>query len=663
MTTIYFKDKLRGYGQWREQVSHAVEQYREWLDRYQLNSEGINETISTMLEGLRSDRIILAFAAEFSRGKTELINALFFSDTGVRLLPSSPGRTTMCPTEIFWDTEGGSYIRLLAIETRLSDVPLSEYKRRPGGWMQIDLDCDSPVQMQEAFQELASSKNVSVAEAKKLGLYSEDVHMALGDEPDMVEIPCWRHALISFPHHLLKEGLTILDTPGLNALGAEPELTLQMLPKAQSVIFVLAADTGVTKSDLDMWRNHVRGSRHGNKKGGLAVVLNKIDSMWGDLQGEEKIEKSIRSQTESVAKILEVDHRVIFPMSAKQALLAKVKGDNSLLEKSRLKSFEDYLAESVVKERQNLVVSSISQGVGGLIKESTGALAAQILDAERQINDLRQIDITNKSKMTQLMAETREQQSSYLMGVDQFQASRRVFAVQAKLLVDTLAPEKIEEIVRRTRRQMAGSLTTVGMKAAMKEVLEELRVVLMNAVNVCEETRKLVRGVYAKFHEEHGVAELKPPLLSLKQYQAELEQLFAEGEAFRSSASSTLMEQSTVVVKLYTTIISRARELFEQAHKDAISWTTMALVPLVHQIKDHKRLIESRLEVLRKVNDTGASLDEEIASLLKSLAVLRKRYGELSAIRQVLQLEETDNSGSTGGNVTIEHPTPRAATK
>jgi hypothetical protein len=647
MSTIFLKDKLRGYGQWREQLSHALEQYRAWLDRYQLNSDGVNEAISSMLDSLRSDRIVLAFAAEFSRGKTELINALFFADTGVRLLPSSPGRTTMCPTEIFYDAEAGSYIRLLGIESRLSDTPLSEYKQHPQSWMQIDLDCDSPVQMQEAFQELAATKHVSVAEAKRLGLYSEDVHIPHGDDPDTVEIPCWRHALISFPHHLLKEGLTILDTPGLNALGAEPELTLQMLPKAQGVIFVLAADTGVTKSDLDMWRNHVRGSRQGSKKGGLALVLNKIDSMWGDLQGEENIEKSIRSQTESVAKILEVDEQVIFPMSAKQALLAKVKGDQALLEKSRLRHFEDYLAENIIKDRQNLLVASVTQGVGHLANESASALEAQMLDAERQIADLRQIDVSNKGKMAQLMAETREQQNSYLVGVDQFQASRRVFAVQAKLLVDSLAPEKIEEIIKRTRKQMAGSLTTVGMKVAMKAVLDELQTVLLNAVSVCEETRKLVKGIYAKFQEEHGVAELKPPLLSLKQYQAELEQVFNEGEAFRGSASSTLMEQSTVVVKLYTTTIARARELFEQAHKDAIGWTTMALVPLVHQIKDHKRLIESRLEVLRKVNDTGASLDSEIATLTKSLEALRQQYSELAAIRRVLQADTAESNESS----------------
>jgi hypothetical protein len=39
-------------------------------------------------------------------------------------------------------------------------------------------------------------------------------------------VPAWRHAVINYPHPLLKRGLVVIDTPGLNAIGAEPELTL-----------------------------------------------------------------------------------------------------------------------------------------------------------------------------------------------------------------------------------------------------------------------------------------------------------------------------------------------------------------------------------------------------------------------------------------------------
>ena len=458
MNNLQFQESLRAYGEWRTRLIQSLEGYREWLDKYDMGSAEATETLLNMVQTLTSERVTLAFAAEFSRGKTELINAMFFSETGVRLLPSTPGRTTMCPTEILYDQEGGDYIRLLPIETRLNELSLTEYKHLSKEWKQIDLDCSSALQMQEAFQELIAVKRVSLEEAVKLGLYHEDLHPDQYETPDTVEIPCWRHAIISFPHALLKEGLAILDTPGLNALGTEPELTLNMLPNAQAVIFVLAADTGVTKSDLDMWRNHVRGFRDKNKKG-LAVVMNKIDTLWDDLQGEDGIETSINSQIKATASILEIDETLIFPVSAKQALLAKVKSDDSLLRKSRLKPLEDYLCSDVLEDRRHILIESVTQSIGRLVNESSGILNSQIADFENQRKDLQSIEGANVELTEEMMAETREEQNQYLSNVENFQSTRRVFSVQSKMLVKTLDPENIDNIMARTRQRMSGSLT------------------------------------------------------------------------------------------------------------------------------------------------------------------------------------------------------------
>ena len=62
-------------------------------------------------------------------------------------------------------------------------------------------------------------------------------------------------------------GLVILDTPGLNAVGAEPELTVNLIPQAHAVVFVLGADTGVTKSDLAIWRDHAACGRGQARRG------------------------------------------------------------------------------------------------------------------------------------------------------------------------------------------------------------------------------------------------------------------------------------------------------------------------------------------------------------------------------------------------------------
>lgn len=640
MRTQEFKEQLHEYSQWRGQLIQAIEMYQEWRIRYGMNDVHSTGTILNILHGLQADRVTLAFVAEFSRGKTELINALFFAETGVRLLPSSPGRTTMSPTELFYDEEGGSYIRLLNIESRLEDISLAEYKKSPDRWTQIDLDFNSPTQMQGAFKELVATKSVPREVADKLGLWNEREATDQGIvNPESVEIPCWRHALISFPHPLLKEGLCILDTPGLNALGTEPELTLNMLPSAQAIIFVLAADTGVTKSDLEMWRNHVCSSVRGSRKHGFAVVMNKIDSMWDDLAGEAGYEAAIASQISTSASILNLDETSIFPVSAKQALLAKVKSDSQLLEKSRLKLLETYLSEDILKQRRQILLNTIKKDIGFLVGESANLAESKLANATKQLEEFKKLDFDNHEMTEKLMAETRDRQQHYMVNVENFQASRKVFAVQVKILVDSFAKEKIDEIIRQTREDMSKSLTTYGMKQQIRKLFDELRDLLQDAVDTTNETRRLVKAIHKKFQDEYGFKEIEPKLFSIKQYQFELEQIFEEGEAFRSSAKTTLTEQSIVINKLYSTLISKARNIMKQAQNDAVVWSNSVLTPLMHQIKDHKKQIEGRLQMLRKINESKGNVEENITHLEQELEPLKKQRNELATIIKAMQLD------------------------
>ena len=202
---------------------------------------------------------MVAFVAEFSRGKSELINAIFFAGYKRRIMPASAGRTTMCPTELGYDADVPPCLRLLPIETRLQPQPLMEWRDGPEKWTRVDLDVNDPAQLAKAFEKVAEVRHVSKDEAKALGFWHDDSpeDNPMVDADGKVEVPRWRHALINIAHPLLKQGLVILDTPGLNAIGAEPELTVNLIPQAHAVVFILAADTGVTKSDLAIWREHL----------------------------------------------------------------------------------------------------------------------------------------------------------------------------------------------------------------------------------------------------------------------------------------------------------------------------------------------------------------------------------------------------------------------
>ena len=116
---------------------------------------------------------------------------------------------------------------------------------------------------------MSQVKRVPVALARALGLYDDEDfrrRARVRGRRRRVDIPCWRHAIINFPHPLLQQGLVILDTPGLNAIGTEPELTLNLLPNAHAVLFVLAADAGVTKTDLEVWTARPRRRRSAAQK-------------------------------------------------------------------------------------------------------------------------------------------------------------------------------------------------------------------------------------------------------------------------------------------------------------------------------------------------------------------------------------------------------------
>ena len=240
-----FAARFEAYGDWRKRLASGVSALHEWLKRQDLSDARIDLKIQQLLTRLHQDKLVVAFVAEFSRGKSELINAIFFADFGQRLLPTTAGRTTMCPTELLHDATRAPSIRLLPIETRLKDATLQDFMNFADEWVTFPLDLGAAGKMSDELARVSQTKRVPAALARALGLHDEEptvIPRSTAGEAD-IDVPCWRHAIINFPHPLLQQGLVVLDTPGFNAIGTEPELTLSLLPNAHALLFVLGADT------------------------------------------------------------------------------------------------------------------------------------------------------------------------------------------------------------------------------------------------------------------------------------------------------------------------------------------------------------------------------------------------------------------------------------
>ncbi len=643
MSDSKLRSTIQAFDTWKRQLIDTITRFQKWLEEQKLETTEDTLRFIEAQEALNGDRLTIAFVAEFSRGKTELINALFFSDYQRRLLPSDAGRTTMCPTELFYDREADSaYIRLLPIETRLDDeVSIADYKAEPIHWTSIALDTDSPTQMEEAFREIVCTKKVTAEQARKLGLYFEDAEQDTNtgrdsEHEENIEIPKWRHALISFPHPLLKQGLVILDTPGLNAIGAEPELTLNMLPSAQAVLFVLAADTGVTRSDLDVWQYHVESFRRHRQHKGVAVVLNKIDTLWDGIKQELEISKTLDSQLQKTSLMLGVDPNSIFTVSAQKALLAKIKNDQELLDKSRLPLLEDYLCNEILPARESILRENIVSGIKTLIEECRINLASKLAANEKQLKELRGLSGKNADMIMHLMKKTREEQTTYAKNIESFKSSRLLLKRQAAKMLAALSIESLDVLTNTTRRDMMGSWTTVGLKKGITTFFDGARDIMEQVLEHSEQARRLVKAIYKKFHTEHGLPEIEPKSFSMERFKRRMDMLYEEAESFRKSPITTMTEQSFVVKRFFISLVSQARNVFYKANQAAETWLREVMNPLVRQIKDHKTMMESRIKTLRKISESRDTLDKKISQLESEQAELKAHTQMLEEMYQTL---------------------------
>ncbi|HEU4843654.1 MAG TPA: dynamin family protein, partial [Burkholderiaceae bacterium] len=411
------------YSAWREGVVTALKTYQGWVNGAELADQATEQRIARTLARLADDKLSVAFVAEFSRGKSELINAIFFADYGQRILPSAAGRTTMCPTELMYDPAWPPSIRLLPIETRADNLSTSDYRDQPGAWTVIPLKLEAGQDMHEAFKQVSLTRHVPVAEAKRYGLYDDedpDLPVTL-DNDGLVEISLWRHAIINFPHPLLKQGLVILDTPGLNAIGTEPELTLNLIPNAHAVLFILAADTGVTKSDIEVWRKHIGAGA------GRLVVLNKIDSMWDELRSDAEVNAEIERQQTHAAHMLGLEPRQVFPVSAQKALVAKINTDPALLARSRLPALEQALFNELIPAKKDIVRRQLSAELHALSAAQLSMITTRIRDIVEQLHELKSLRGKNQNVISHMMRRIDVEKKEFDASLFKLQATRSVF--------------------------------------------------------------------------------------------------------------------------------------------------------------------------------------------------------------------------------------------
>jgi small GTP-binding protein len=245
---------------------------------------------------LAEDRFNLLVVGRFSRGKSTLMNALLGSDS----LPTGIVPITSVITTVRYGSRTQVVLNFNGSGLR-REVPLS--------------------QLPDYVTQKGNPGNI-----KKLA-----------------------YAEIELPVELLRRGFFFVDTPGLGSPIIENTLTTErFLPEADAFLLVTSYESPLSEEE-DRILNRIR---HTNKK--IFFVINKQDTV----STEEKTE-ALNFLEERLERFAFALPPQVFSVSARQALEAKLKGQDNLATISGLPRLEAELFRFLTEERAQAFLSNM----------------------------------------------------------------------------------------------------------------------------------------------------------------------------------------------------------------------------------------------------------------------------------------------------------------
>ncbi|WP_322028642.1 dynamin family protein [Paraburkholderia sp. J76] len=282
--------------------------------------EPITAQIRDLFVRLAEDRFNLAVVGRFGRGKSSLMNALI----GVERLPTGILPLTAVITAVVYGSTEKVIIhyegRRLSTTIALEDLPgFITQRANPG-----------------------NVRGVKIAE-------------------------------VQLPAELLRRGFHFVDTPGLGSAIAENTRTTEaFLPEADAMLVVTSYDSPLSEEEFAVLRLAARYDRH------VFMVLNKQDTVT-----QAQREEGLAYVNEQLQRVLGPRASPPFPVSARDGLAAKSRGDMDALRESGVAALEDALVLFLLEGKRRAFLASFCERLLDVARQAPsdanlGAVALEI---------------------------------------------------------------------------------------------------------------------------------------------------------------------------------------------------------------------------------------------------------------------------------------------
>jgi GTPase SAR1 family protein len=425
-------DRYQLIQQYRDELVTLTKAHNSVLNRLKMKEE--SEPIEDLIIRLSSDSFKVLVVGEFSRGKSTFINALLKSK--IEILPTDILESTAVITEVKYDEENRAVMY---------------YK--PGfevnGLKSIEVDINR-------LKELVTFHDGS----------SEDKEKQIHESP-------YEKLELFWPLELCKNGVDLIDSPGLNASDIGTQITTQYLSKVDAILFILTCNQLGTSAEIKTIET-IRD--YGFED--IFFICNFFDGVRD--KEKDRVKKSALDKFGELTQRGGIDKGIFF-ISARDATDGYQEDDRELIESSGIIPLQSELELFLTTDKGRSKLIS-----GERVLRSSINKARQIIPSRQKMLDTSLEDLNTrydaaKEKLNKLEIERQEMVREVT-----------IFRNDIKDLVRIKSREKIQKITYQVESWLESyeikeplnliSWDTFNIQTALERVINELTVFLVGQV-------------------------------------------------------------------------------------------------------------------------------------------------------------------------------------
>ncbi|MBR8837523.1 MAG: dynamin family protein [Stigonema ocellatum SAG 48.90 = DSM 106950] len=273
------------------------------------------ETLNRLAERVQAENFKVLVLGEFKRGKSTFINAML----GEEVLPAKAPPCTAIINEVKWGAQ------------------------------------------RQAVLHYAKSEDGSVKPPIPIPVEQIKDYVVIKHDQSEIRSNPYEKVELFWPLELCRNGVEIIDSPGLNEHDIRQKVTIDYLSSVDAILFVLSCEALAAKSELEVIENNLKPAGHED----IFFICNRFD-LIRPREREELKQYGISRLAPHTKRKAEG----VFFVSALDALDGRLDGDNERVNQSGISQLEHELEKFLATEKGRVKILRPAQEVKSAIREA-----------------------------------------------------------------------------------------------------------------------------------------------------------------------------------------------------------------------------------------------------------------------------------------------------